>query len=85
MTGASEGAVDDDLRGGLHVSIRHDHDVVLSASLTLHTLAMTRAFGIDVPGNRGRAYKADAAHLRVREQGIHCLFAAVKQIQNAGW
>src|SRR6202040_2586154 len=59
-----------------------DDHCILRASLALHALAIGSTPAVDVLCYRRRANKGDGAHIRVIEQGIDGLFAAVYQAEH---
>ncbi len=82
LPGTTVRAVGDDLRGGLAVGVRQNHDVIFRAALALHAFSVGRGARVDVAGHWRRADKADRLDGRVIEQRIHRRLATIHQIQH---
>ena len=84
LAGAAERRVGDDLRRHVHVGVGQDDDRVLGAALALHALAVGGRAAVDVARHRRRADERDRAHLRMIEQRVDGVLAAVHQVDDAG-
>ncbi|EAU65438.1 hypothetical protein STIAU_2870 [Stigmatella aurantiaca DW4/3-1] len=72
------------LRGEVRVRVRNDDEVVLRAAQGQHALAARRSLRVHAPGHRGRADEAHRLDIRVLQQPLHGLLAAVEQREDAG-
>jgi hypothetical protein len=66
-----------------HVGVGHDDDVVLGAAVRLHALAVPRGGLVDVLRDGRRADEGDGPDLRVGEEGVDALAAAVDDVEDA--
>eukprot|EP01022_Parablepharisma_sp_SALTPOND_P021543 TRINITY_DN427_c0_g3_i1.p1 TRINITY_DN427_c0_g3~~TRINITY_DN427_c0_g3_i1.p1 ORF type:complete len:877 (-),score=398.28 TRINITY_DN427_c0_g3_i1:14792-17422(-) len=83
LAGRAEGCTHQGIHGQLHVGIGHHHHVVLGAAQGLHALALGRATGIDVFGNRGRADEADGLDLGMIQQRIDGDLVTLHDVEDA--
>ncbi len=79
LSGASKGAVADDLRGHRHVGVGKNDDVVLGSALTLAALALLGGARVDVARDRSRANEADGADFGVVDERVDNRLAAVDE------
>ena len=84
MAGASERAVGDNLGRRREVGVRQHHHRVLRAALALDAFARGRRAGVDVPRHGARAHEADGLNLRVIEDRVHHVAAAVDDVDDTG-
>ena len=68
----------------LEIGVGHDDHMVFSAAERLHALSRRRAGAIDIFGDRRRADEAHRLNVRMGEDGVDRLLAAIDDIEHAG-
>lgn len=83
LAGRAVGCADQRVDRLVEVGIGHHHQVVLGAAQGLHALAAPGAFRINVLGDRRAADKGHGLHIRMGQQRIHRVLAALHNVEHA--
>src|SRR5262245_58139709 len=82
LSGASEGAVADDVGSHGHVGVGKNDDGIFRSTLALRAFAAGCGAGVNVLGDWGGADEADGANFGMIEERVHGGLAAVDEIDD---